>query len=68
MSMGIENETALRDSRIHPFFDLIQPTPTEKTEEENEKTEEEKVGVGCIWDYLKIQECSLIFHSPWALK
>ena len=27
MSIGIENETALRDSRLHPFFDLIQPTP-----------------------------------------
>ena len=36
----------------------------QKTEEENQKTEEEKVGVSCIWDYLKIQKCSLIFHSP----
>ena len=49
------------------FLTLYSP-PLEKTEEEKQKTEEEKEGVGCIMDYLKIQECSLIFHSPWALK
>ena len=42
MSMGIENETALRDSRIHPFFDLIQPTPTEKTEEEKVRRQKKR--------------------------